>query len=362
MDNLTSADRNYLIRQLGQNDVVLFLGAGFSRDASNRLGNPMPLSSDICREIWSFLRYDNDWDHTPLSNMYEALLHSDKPHPEISHFLAQHLLTSAIPESYDTIARPFWYRIYTTNVDDLLKRVYRRVAASPKLHILGYPRDEISERDQSLEHIQAVFLHGHLPCRPADLTFSVRQFARRASQQSPLYQPCRPADLTFSVRQFARRASQQSPLYQTFVSDYSTRPTIFIGTELNEPLFWQHLDVREQRVRGVSEQRPKSFLVSPMISPPKQAQLSPLNIVPVQASTREFLDWVASVTLPPKEAVLSKTMPAVARLIESISPKTPIHGSLVSFGEAFHIVPKTCPSRGDRSFYLLGATPRWEVE
>ncbi len=230
----TSDDQAYLLRRLGQNDCILFLGAGFSREASNRLSQPMPLSQDLCKALWRFLGYGGEWDGTPLPDMYQALLASGKSYVEISAFLEELLLTSEVPDAYDHLTRPFWYRIYTTNVDDLVKRVYRRVPGSPTLQILGFPQDELAERDQTLDRIQAVFLHGHLPCRPDELTFSVRQFARRASDQSPLY--------------------------QAFVSDYSTRPTLFIGTELNEPLFWQHLEVREQRRRGISEQRPKSFL------------------------------------------------------------------------------------------------------
>ena len=49
---LTSNNQKYLLRRLSQNDVVLFLGAGFSKDVSNRLSQPMPLSDDICEALW----------------------------------------------------------------------------------------------------------------------------------------------------------------------------------------------------------------------------------------------------------------------------------------------------------------------
>lgn len=293
----------------------------------------MPLSPDLCEALWGLLGYQGTWDGTSLPDMYQVLLTSGRTFRDISTFLEERLLTSQVPESYDHITQPFWYRIYTTNVDDLLTRVYNRVAGSPALQVLGFPRDEIAERDQTLGRIQAVFLHGRLPSRPDELTFSVRQFARRASEQSPLY--------------------------QAFVSDYSTRPTVFIGTELNEPLFWQHLEVREQRRRGISERRPKSFLIAPQISPPKAAQLAELNVVPVLASTREFLEWLASAELPSRKTVLRHTIPSVVRLFEAVEHREPIHGALAAFGEAFQLVPSSVSTTGDRSFYLLGATPRW---
>ena len=334
MTLFTLDDQAYLLRRLAQNDCVLFLGAGFSREASNRLSQHMPLSQDLCHALWTFLGYRGEWDGTPLPDMYQAFLGSGKTYVTMSAFLEERLLTAEVPELYDHITRPFWYRIYTTNVDDLVKRVYRRVPGAPTLRILGFPQDELAERDQTLDQIQAVFLHGHLPCRPDELTFSVRQFARRASDHSPLY--------------------------QAFVSDYSTRPTVFIGTELNEPLFWQHLEVREQRGRGISEQRPKSFLIAPRISPPKAAQLDQLNVVPVLASAGEFLNWLESAELPSRKTVLRRTIPAVVRLFETVAHPEPTPGALAEFGEAFPIVPTSLSTAGDRSFYLLGATPRWE--
>jgi len=295
----TPDDQAYLLRRLGQNDCILFLGAGFSREASNRLSQPMPLSHDLCQALWDFLGYRDKWDGTPLPDMYQAFLTSGKTFVEMSAFLEERLLTSKVPDTYDHITQPFWYRIYTTNVDDLVKRVYKRVPGSATLQVLGFPQDDLIERDQTLEQIQVVFLHGHLPCRPDELTFSVRQFARRASVQSPLY--------------------------QAFISDYSTRPTVFIGTELNEPLFWQHLEVREQRRRGISEQRPKSFLIAPRISPPQAAQLEQLNVVPVSGSAGDFLSgWPLLNCLRerPSSAGRSRPLSGCLRLWGTVSPST----------------------------------------
>lgn len=331
---LDADDSKYLERRLAQNDVVLFLGAGFSAGATNRIGQQMPLSREISEALWGFLRYDGEYDTTPLPDMYQALLGSGRPHAEIQAFLEERLLTQEIPGYYDNITKPFWFRIYTTNVDDLLPRVYKRVPGATGLEVTTYPREVLRERDQGLGRIQAVFLHGQLPCRPDEITFSVRQFARRAGEQSPLY--------------------------EQFVGDYATKPTVFIGTELNEPLFWKHLEAREARSRGSSEQRPKSFLVAPRVSPPKLAQLEPLNVTLIQASTQEFLDWLGTVEHPTRVDVLKVTMPAVVRLLALPGTAAVDEAGIRAFGNAFHLVPTEQPSKVDRSFYLLGATPRWE--
>src|SRR3989338_2697422 len=269
----TSSDEKYLIRALSQNRAVLFLGAGFSQEARNQLGNKLPSGAELAKLIWSFLGYDGDYDSTPLTEMYEALLASGKAYPEIRIFLENHLLSSEIPNEYSTVTLPYWYRIYTTNIDDVVAQVYKN-AKGTRLDILSFPDDDIFERDQSLERIQLLHLNGRLPCPPNKVTFSTRQYARGAIE-----------DL---------------PLYEQFVRDYSTLPVIFIGTQLTEPLLWQNIEARQKRLADVPEHRPKSFLIAPKISQPKRAQLEQYNIVPVEATGFEFCEWLTNVgpTLP----------------------------------------------------------------
>src|SRR6266480_4471703 len=329
-------DEKYLLRRFAKNEVVLFLGAGFSSNATNRLGKSIPLSRQLAEGIWAFLGYADSYDGTALAELFEVLLLSGKNDCEITAFLEDNLQTSEVPPLYDDLVRPFWYRIYTTNVDDLLQRVYKRNGAAPRLDVASFPKEELRERDPSLSRLQAVFLNGVLPCGPRDLTFSVRQYARRAGAWSPLY--------------------------QAFLGDYAYFPTVFVGTELNEPLFWQHLEARESRRQGVPEQRPKSFLIAPRISPPKRVQLDALNVVPVEGTGAAFLAWIESVAthLPPREEVLRETLPSVVALFERAGRKGARTPVLEEFAAAFQLVPTSMTTRGDRSFYLLGATPRWE--
>ncbi len=83
-------------------------------------------------------------------------------------------------------------------------------------------------------------------------------------------------------------------------------------------------------------------------------------MVPVLGSAGDFLDWLASAELPSRKTVLRRTIPAVVRLFETVEHREPTHGALADFGEVFHLVPTSLSTVGDRSFYLLGATPRWE--
>ena len=45
----------HLTGQFNRGLVVLFTGAGFSRDALNVQGNPVPLVTEVKRELWRLL-------------------------------------------------------------------------------------------------------------------------------------------------------------------------------------------------------------------------------------------------------------------------------------------------------------------
>ena len=220
----------------------------------NRLGSRLPIGTALGQRLWEFLGYAGDYDDASLADMYEAVIASGMKENKITEFMEANLLCDSVPDEYDSLSLVYWHRIYTTNIDNIVETVYR--GGEPRLDIISYPNDEPKERDQSLGKIQLVCLHGKLPCKPNEITFSVQQYARRANVHDPLY--------------------------DQFVRDYVTHPTIFIGTHLNEPLFWQYIEARADRSTGVSEQRQKSFLISPHISQPKRAQLKKFNVVPIE--------------------------------------------------------------------------------
>lgn len=331
-------DEQYLIRALNRNQVNLFLGAGFSTLAKNRLGKYLPTGSQFAESLWGFLGYKSPYDpSSSLAELYEALLASGKPLDVISAFLADHLLGVDVPPEYEEIIKVFWSRIYTTNIDNLLETVYSRVG-SPRLDVRSFPKDELPDRDVTLDKIQAVYLHGHLPCSPHDVTFSISQFARRAT----------PYD----------------HLYDHFVRDYATKTTIFVGTALNEPLLWQYIEIRKAKRAELHEERPKSFLICPSVTEPKRQLLRAMNVVPVIGSTKDFLDWLGrkSADLADKDDVLKVTIPGLVELLASArSGQERDLRAVKEFGHLFHSVPTEMEaSRRDRSLYLLGASPKWE--
>lgn len=326
-------DEKYLIRQLSNNQVILFLGSGFSFDVKNKLNENFPTGRILGKKIWEFLNYDGEYDDTSLPEMFQAFLSKGIKRDLKTQFLENNLTSNEIPDTYNFITKPYWFKIYTTNIDDIISKIYKR--NSKNIKELQYPIDQYAERDQSLEQTQLVYLHGKLPCNPNDLIFSHQQYAK--------------AQLT------------HEPLYGQFVYDYSTLPVIFLGTDLNEPLFERYIVAREGRF-GLKERRPKSYIILPTLSQVKADNLkSNYNVHYIKGTTNDFLVWLQSIvaSLPEKNEILKKTFPNLLNIAEyaevsGISLKT-----ITQFARCFTRVPKELKPIKERSGFLIGTSPRW---
>ncbi len=128
-------DEQYLIRAINRNQVILFLGAGFSTLAKNQRGENLPTGARFAELLRGLLGYPLAYDPSSSSaELYEALLASGKPVNVISDFLTSNLLSVDTPREYQKIVKVFWSRIYTTNVDNLLEQIYAQVL-TPRLDI-----------------------------------------------------------------------------------------------------------------------------------------------------------------------------------------------------------------------------------
>lgn len=326
-------DEKYLVRLIASNQVVLFLGAGFSRDAKNLLGENFPTGMSLGEKIWKFLGYSGPYDKTSLPEMYQAFLSEGIKKERKTNFLNNNLLSGDIPLTFNSLTYPFWYKIYTVNIDDILTKVFRRNKKG--IEELIYPHGQYSERDQTLENSQIIYLHGKLPCEPTEVIFSAKQYAK------------------------ANLAHQ--PLYGQFVYDYATLPTIFIGTELNEPLFETYIAARENK-QGLSELRPKSFLIKPDLSPVKADNLrNNYNVHHIKGYTADFLTWLESIKseLPDRQTILKRTFPNLINLYDYAELSGVSKKSLHEFAKSFNRVPRESNTPKERSGFLMGTSPRW---
>lgn len=328
-------DQGFLIRKLARNQVILFLGAGFSSEAQNLLGVPFPTGKSLAKTIWSYLQMPGEYDGSHLKEMFEVLLTSNRPKKEIESLLNEHLTAhpDGVPDCYDIISSVFWRRIYTINIDNLLPLIYDRTRIA-RLDIIVNPKDDPKERDQFLQSIQVIYLHGKLPCSSDDLIFSRGQYVRSSLDHIPLY--------------------------EQFIREYSTFCTIFVGTSFDEDLAWQYIEKRKGRPRRISEHRPKSFLIDPKITPTQNRLLKQFNISPICASINDFLGWLSNNRheFPSRDSLIKKNFPLLPSLSRR-SSSSRYSSEIRDFSVAFESVPTDDTGSTQRSLFLLGASPSW---
>lgn len=62
---LSENDKQNLLRNLARGRVVLVTGAGFSADAMNISGGPLPVGNQLAKSLWKFL-YETEYDGKPI--------------------------------------------------------------------------------------------------------------------------------------------------------------------------------------------------------------------------------------------------------------------------------------------------------
>ena len=250
---------------------ILFTGAGFSAAAKNVSGQPLPLYAGIREQLWNLCFPDDPVETgSDLQILFDhALIHH---RAALADLVTRHLSVdgNSLPEWYETLFSFPWLRCYTLNIDDLAPTADRIYTLPRRVRQVSAARPyEASTGNDTSEVLEVVHLNGTLE----DV----------------------PDQVTFSLTQFARRLTQHDPWYSRFAVDLLTRPVVIIGTRLEEPPLWQHLEHRGARGnRRLGELRPRSYLVTPELDKARRAVLAQLNIRWIDMTAEEFVTEVLS--------------------------------------------------------------------
>lgn len=317
-----SAVIGHLKSQFSSARPVLFTGAGFSSYCQNLQKQSLPLGRQLREDIWKICFPDKPFDEaTTLQDIYAV---ARLRHPNDLHQLLLTRFTvdaGSIPDwMRNTFCLP-WHRIYTLNIDDAPIALQRRYKLPRAIKAISANSGSIRSLKDSADdrEIECVCLNGHLPDGVDKLTFSAIQFGEKLGRDEPWY--------------------------MQLVDDLMYRPVIFVGTNLDEPPLWQYLTKRLGRLNGDEEYRPKSYLVSPSLSPARAVALREHNITHVPLEAEGFFRTL----IEKSEAEVS-----IGRsYLESLSAKkstAPVLGRVEIAGS----------NSGLPSMFLFGAEPTWE--
>ncbi len=159
-----------------------------------------------------------------------------------------------------------WRTVYTLNVDDLADAADRKFVL-PRHPVSGSAvTQELSPKVTRPDQFPVIHLNGRI----------VDGLDR----------------VTFDVTQYARRLNEEDPSYALLASELLAFPFVFVGTAIDESIFWQHIELRRRRGPRERELRPRCYLVLPTLSRARRDLLQEYNIVWVQAKGREFAESV----------------------------------------------------------------------
>jgi len=303
--------------------VILFTGGGFSHAAKNVNGLPVPLLPDLRVLLWN-LCFPGDPPDT-VSSVQDLYLYAiTHKRRELTEVLRKSLTVDAnslAPEYSAWFSFP-WYRIYTLNIDDLASAVSRRHRLPRKPHIVSATKGG-APGALPADAVEVVHLNGTLDDIPDDVTFSSTQYAERLARQEPWYSTC--------------------------ATDLITHPVVFVGTRLDEPPLWQHLELRGARgAKSLHELRPKSYLVIPELERPRRELLRQHNVTHIPMTMEQFT-----------EEVLGKLSDAATEGQRTLGVLRS-HAFVRTGSRPIPFVAELAAAdKATTSDYLLGSEPRW---
>lgn len=204
-------DLEEAVKHIINGEAILFLGAGFSREASNRYCL-MKDAGDFSKELCVEMGVRENGDLGQVSNLYLGSKQSKDYFARAQKLIRklQDLFICAndgYTEAQKTIVCQDWMRIYTTNYDDIVEKVYEDV----KQEIV--PMTLCNTQNEILHHNTIIHLNGLV--RNLDVAKLDNEF--KLTTRSYLIENFNKSDVKWVFQQDLRNA----------------RAIIFVGTSLN---------------------------------------------------------------------------------------------------------------------------------
>ncbi|RXZ51728.1 hypothetical protein ESO86_01070 [Agromyces binzhouensis] len=219
---------------------------------------------------------------------------------------------STLPKRYaDWFALP-WSRIYTLNIDDLDSAV-QAAKKGADLNILSALTS--SPGDERAGATTVVHLNGRLADYPR---------------------------VTFDPPTYGSRTATPDAWYQQFIVDTVTRPTLYIGTVLDEPPIWHYLSQRGAK-GGASETRPRSWLFTKNLPIARRELLAGFNINLIEAYEQEVYEAVVE--------------PFRAQLLEVSAQRR--RRARTGASTAANVADIIAENPKGESAFLMGSEPSW---
>ena len=233
--------------------------------ANSRGGEAVPSVRQLREKLWAIAFPGEPPDETSsIGDIFEVAVSTARNRTQALFEESLRVDVNALPEVYAVWFSMPWARIYTLNVDDVDEAVARTFNLPRPLEIVSaIAQEPLSSQDRLL----SVHLNGTINDFP---------------------------NVTFSQRQYGERLAHPDLWYQALIRDLRSSPVVFVGTTLDEPALWQHIEMRGRKGQG-RELRPGSYLVSPSLPTARRAILKDhFNIDWIPLKAGQFVEQVLS--------------------------------------------------------------------
>ncbi|MCE1243128.1 SIR2 family protein [Oryzomicrobium sp.] len=306
---------------------MLLLGAGASygsKDSKSRdifMGEQ--LSKYLCEEI------DVPYQIGALGKVYNVA--KDTLGARLIKILEERFKNVTPSLALQRLAEHVWPRIYTLNIDDATDKAFiRKSKQNVNIRTIN---DSWNELDALFTQVDIIKLNGCIT-KPSE-------------------------GFIFSPSEYAAASNNPHEWYRQLGRDFLNYTFIFIGTKLDEPLFYQQIEYYKNVWTGSPGTPGKAYLITPSIDELDRRSLAAANIEHISGTLEDFVKWTDGVInrdRSPLEVALARN-PELA-----ISDGG--NGFVSDFSRIIKVDinkrPKKDIERGKTREFYLGFKPTWD--
>jgi len=261
--------------------LVLFFGSGCSLTSKDQYGNFLLSAKDLSKKIAEVAGWE--YDGEPLSTVYSAA--KKVMGNGLGDLLIEQYKHCEPSKEYIKLSQYVWPRIYTINIDDALDIAL--IKNSPQKINIRHRFDKVVDQDQVLKKLDFIKLNGSVDRIETGFIFSPNEYGD-ASAKPPLW-------------------------YKELAEDFFRYTFLFIGTKLNEPLFYHQIARVKSETNSIER---RSYIITPTASPIEISNLQTLNLEHIAGSVNDFVEWLVDnypTPIPPTEIAYNRN-PALREL------------------------------------------------
>jgi len=282
--------------------INLFVGSGFSVYASDINGKKLPIGSELCNELSQEFQTHDLHDLTKVCTIIDSFNSEG-----LSGYLSERFSVQDYPSFYENITTINCPRIFTTNIDNLLSKVYEN---SSQKYLNNIFLNGFCYQDRNC--IDYVPLHGSVEVPDSKFLFNMQEVSSSFRSQRNGW-----TNLTLSVNQI---------------------PSLFIGYSLSDVGAIESLFGDNQ----LKTNQKNKWIVLHKKDPGSEAYFKALGFKIIIADTKELLNYFGTLNLS-----INKSSNKQKDYLEKLYPDA--------------CIPKGTKNKSIRSIeeFFLGSSPIW---